>query len=338
MAETRTVEISTNTIIAAFLVFGGAWCLWVLRDVVALMGLCVVLAAALHPMINRLEKWGVPRPAGILTLYAIILGLASIVVITFAPVVALQLQQLTVTLVHLVERFAGGTSAEATIDSAIITMANTVIRTVSSNAWHVVYLVTLGSQWLLIGAILVYELVVDRGGFRRTVAHLIPSRYRAPFLAEAERVEQRLSLWLRGITLVGLVIAVLAGVGLALLHVKYALVLALIAGVSEFVPLIGPYIAMVPAAAVGFSVSPWTGGAVVLLYYAIQQLENNFVAPNVVSKAVGLRPVTVFLAILVGAHVAGVVGIIFAVPGVILVESLINVIKKSRAQTPAHVA
>ncbi len=336
MTDHRPVEISTNSIIAGFLVFGGALALWALRDVVVLLGLCVVLAAALHPLINRLEHWGVPRPAGILTLYAILLAISAVVVMTFTPVVAVQLQQLAVTLVHLVQRSAGGTAFEVTVSTAILNLTNTIIHGATSNAWRVVTTVTIGSQWALIGAILVYELVVDHGSFRRTIAHFIPVGFRQAFLVEGARVERRLSLWLRGMITVGAVIAVLAGVGLTLLHVKYALVLALIAGLSEFIPLVGPYIAMLPAAAVGFSISPLTGGLVVLLYYGIQQIENNFIAPKVVSQAVGLRPVTVFLAILVGAHVAGVLGIIFAVPSVILIESLIAVIRSAHQPLSAH--
>jgi predicted PurR-regulated permease PerM len=335
MAASRPVTITTNSIIGALIVFGGAWMVWSLRDVVALIGLCVVIAAALHPMINRLERYGIPRPAGILFLYIVILGLGSIIVITFTPLVVTQLQQLTITLVGLAHKYIGGTSAQGIVTEALLNGINTVVRAVGTNVWHVLGAITIGSGGTLLAAILVYELVVDRGSFRWTVAGLIPIRYRRAFLTEGEHVEQRLSLWLRGILTVGLVIAVLAGTGLALLGVKYAFVLALIAGISEFVPLVGPYIAMIPAAAVGFSISPLTGGLVVILYYVIQQLENNFVAPKVVSQAVGLKPVVVFLAIIVGAHVAGVAGIIFAVPAIILTEALVNVIRLSRAH-PAH--
>ena len=103
-------------------------------------------------------------------------------------------------------------------------------------------------------------------------------------------------------------------IGLSALGIPSALLLALLGGLLEMIPYAGPTMAALPAALLGFFVSPWLGVGVILLYIAIQQIQNHIVVPQVMRKAVGLNPVAVVLALLVGAKLAGVAGILVAVP------------------------
>lgn len=326
----NVVDISTSTFIRALLIVSGAWFVWLIRDVLIFLVVTVVLSAALHPSISWLERRGIPRPAGILSLYAVLISLATIIVLTFAPVIVTQVQQLIVALGHELVRWTGGNASSVVVQGVTSTI-NTILKNFGQTTIRLLSAISNTSLLALLGGILIYYLTVDHGNFRRYLAGLIPSAYRPKLIEVGNTVERRLALWLRGQLTLGLVIAVFSGIGLTILHIKYALVLALIAGISELVPMIGPYIGMLPAAAIGFSLSPLTGLLVVLLYYAIQQVENNFLAPKIVSRAVGLRPVVVFLAILSGAHAAGVIGIIMAVPAVIICQAMFEFIKHVRA-------
>ena len=110
--------------------------------------------------------------------------------------------------------------------------------------------------------------------------------------------------------------------------VPYALILALFAGFFELIPYLGPIISAVPAVALAFLISPVTGFMVLGLYIAIQQMENHIITPQVMKKAVGLNPVIVILALLIGAKVAGIYGAILAIPVAAIISVLVSDIMK----------
>ena len=117
-----------------------------------------------------------------------------------------------------------------------------------------------------------------------------------------------------GQILLMLIIGVLTYIGLFFLDVKYALTLALIAGLFELIPYVGPFIALIPAAILAFIQAPLLGLLVVILYVVIQQLENYVIVPQVMKKTVGLNPIVIIIVMLIGAKLAGVIGIILSVP------------------------
>jgi len=109
-------------------------------------------------------------------------------------------------------------------------------------------------------------------------------------------------------------IFILTFLGLTVLGVPYALSLAIIAGLLEIIPYIGPMLSAIPAIIIAFTVSPLTGFLVLVLYVLIQQFENHIIVPQVMRRAVGLHPVAVILALLIGFKLGGVLGAILAVP------------------------
>jgi predicted PurR-regulated permease PerM len=130
--------------------------------------------------------------------------------------------------------------------------------------------------------------------------------------------------WLRGQLILGLIIGTLTLIGLLAFKVEFAVVLALIAGLTELIPIIGPFIGAIPAVIVAFSQDPVLALIVMGLYIVIQQLENNLIVPRVMSKATGLNPVIVIVSILVGGKVAGITGVILAVPTMIIITTFLE--------------
>lgn len=119
-------------------------------------------------------------------------------------------------------------------------------------------------------------------------------------------------------------VGLLSYAGLLLLHVKFALVLALLAGVTELIPVIGPFIGAVPAILVAASDHAMLGLWVALLYVVIQQLENHLLVPRIMAEGTGLNPIAVIIAILVAAKLAGIVGVLLAVPAAIIVKVVVD--------------
>ncbi|MBI3572938.1 MAG: AI-2E family transporter [Candidatus Kerfeldbacteria bacterium] len=333
--SSSTYDVSLGSIIKTVVILIVVALAFVIRDIMTIVFLSLILAAALNPMISRLERRGVPRAFGITILYVILLGMVALILVTFVPVVTSQLSQLLQSLPDYINHFW-------TWASRLIGRSEVPIVATSSSAGPLGNLVTslfqglrtiFGGLLAFIGVmILTFYLTLQEQGLRRAGASLVPKAYR-PYAGELlERIEARLGSWLRGQLLLGAVIATVIGIGLGLLHVKFALALALIAGLTELIPTIGPYLGMIPALVVAFSQFPLLALWVAILYYVVQQLENNLLVPRIMAKATGLNPIVVLIAILAGAELAGIVGIILSVPTVIILSSVIEEFLQERRQ------
>ena len=100
--------------------------------------------------------------------------------------------------------------------------------------------------------------------------------------------------------------------------------LALLAGIFEIVPYLGPIVASIPAIILGFSISPFVGGAAIGLAILIQQLENYVFVPKVMEKSTGMSPIIILLALAVGAKLAGITGMVISIPIVIIIQTLLQ--------------
>ena len=146
---------------------------------------------------------------------------------------------------------------------------------------------------------------------------------------------------MQGQLVLGLIVGVLVYLGLALMQVPYALTLALIAAMFEIIPIFGPILASVPAVLLGYGhgicliglIEPGvTAGIVVALFYVIiQQFENHLIYPLVVRKVIGVPPLLVIIAMVVGAQAAGFLGIILAVPMATVLMEFTNDIQKEKS-------
>jgi predicted PurR-regulated permease PerM len=139
------------------------------------------------------------------------------------------------------------------------------------------------------------------------------------------QLEIKLGGWARGQIILMLVIGLVSYIGLLILGVPFALPLAIIAGLLEIVPNIGPILAAFPAVIVGFGVSPLTGFAVAALSFLIQQVENYVLVPKVMEKQAGLSPIITLLSLVIGLKVAGIVGAILSIPIVITTQIVFEV-------------
>lgn len=138
------------------------------------------------------------------------------------------------------------------------------------------------------------------------------------------KIEKRIGQWLLGELFLMSIIGVTTYIGLLLLGVRYALPLGLIAGLLEAIPNIGPSLAAIPAFLVGFSQTPLLGFFTILLAIGIQQFENQIVVPLVMKRVVGLHPIVTLIVLIVGSRFAGIIGMLFAIPLALVVETIIT--------------
>jgi predicted PurR-regulated permease PerM len=167
---------------------------------------------------------------------------------------------------------------------------------------------------IVLALVISLYLLVDGPRFRVQSLALVPAQHRAQAVFLEDNVSRVLGGYLRAqFTLAG-IIGVAAGVGLGLLGLPYAVVLGVLAGLFELVPMFGPILSAVPAVIVALFLPFPTVVWVLLFFLAIQQIENNVLAPRISGHAVGLHPLGAMFALLAGFQLAGLLGGLFAVP------------------------
>lgn len=162
--------------------------------------------------------------------------------------------------------------------------------------------------------VITFYLIIEEEGFKKFIRNIFYGDKTGEIATLVDKMQKRLGLWFRGQMILSVIIFVAVYIGLAILHVKYALLLAVLAGLLEIVPILGPWISAVVAVffawADGLNKAIYTA----ILYLVIQQLENNLIVPKVMGRNTGLNPIVVILSILVGGRLAGVIGALLAVP------------------------
>ncbi len=329
MSRERAFAVSTRSLLTALALVVAATLAFVLREVLITIFVAAVLSAALDPWIGFLERRGLPRLAALAGLFFGILAILVLIVVTFVPVVAEQVRQLAANLPDIYRRSVeflrstGSPQVAGMLENALHSLTQG-LGEAAKGAFGRALGFARGVASVFGVLILTFYMAMDQRGLRRVIVELAPGPRRARVERLFDRVKQRLGLWLRGQVLLGVVIGALSYLGLVLLHVKFALVLALLAGVTELIPVIGPLIGAVPAILVAASDHALLGLWVAVLYVVIQQLENHLLVPRIMAEATGLNPVAIIVAILAAAKLAGIVGVLLAVPAAIIVKALLD--------------
>jgi len=318
--DSITIHISSLSIfkvLGVFLILVFAYLVW---DIIVLLFVSLLFAASLTPAIDWMEGKKIPRAVGILLIYAAVLLLLSLVAVLIIPPITEQIQQLASTLPSYYERLIqsfGNFKLQSDTGQVLQQNLSSVGQTLSSYTGSVFSLVSGlfgGVVTFVTVLVLTFYFIVKKDGLKNFVQSLSPIKYQKYAVSVFLRIQDKLGLWLRGQLLLSGIIFLITLIGLLILDVRYALVLALIAGITEAIPFVGPFIGAVPAVFLAFLESPLKGIFVVILYIVVQQLENNIIVPKVMAKAVGLNPIVVIVAILLGAKLAGVLGAVLAIP------------------------
>jgi predicted PurR-regulated permease PerM len=192
---------------------------------------------------------------------------------------------------------------------------------------------------LLTILILTFYILIEADALRDTMLRLFASRERARVAAASRDITVKVSAWLGGQLLLGGIIGATSAIGLWLLGIPFFYVLALISGIGELIPVVGPILAAIPAVAVAASVSLNKVLLVIVFFVIQQQFENHVLVPKVMERQVGVSPVTVIVALLIGGKLLGIIGAILAVPTaailqVVFTEVIAQRDKRAQAAQP----
>jgi predicted PurR-regulated permease PerM len=312
--ENKTINISTLTLIkiAAFIL--GLWLLWVVRDVVVLFIFVLIIVAALDPLIDWFQVRKIPRPVSIIFIYLLIFAIFGLLVYFIIPPLVTQIFQLAQTYPEYIYRIQNLGIESTDWQKALVSLANQLSQ-LSGSVWQAALNIFGGIVSFITVLFLSFYMLLEEKPIKETIAKILPADRREQILRISHGLTLKLGGWLRGQLLLSLVVGVVDYIGLLIIGVPYALVLAMLAGVLEIVPYLGPIISGVAAIAVAFSYGGiWSAVAVLILYVIVQQVESQILVPKIMQKSVGLSPVIIILALLIGAKILGLVGMILAIP------------------------
>ena len=303
------------------------WALYRVRGVLLLIYVAALVAIGLAPVVASVERLRLrrrrrlrlPRWAAILAIYLALIGSVIVVAMLVLPPLIAQARAFWDDAPRLLRQ-----GQQWLLDRGILTQPISMRDAVEQapGAGGDAVGTVLGAIWGFVGGIfgiltiliLAFYFLVDSHGLVQTFIRLFPREARRRVADACTRVSTKVSAWLAGQILLAAIIGTTAAIGLWLLDVPYFYVLALIAGIGEMIPVVGPLLAAIPAVAVALSVSPATALFVALFFLGQQQVENHVLVPKVMERQVGVSAVVVIVALLLGGSLLGIVGAILAVP------------------------
>jgi predicted PurR-regulated permease PerM len=326
--QAKYFNISALTVVKIILVLILFYFLFLIKNVLAILFVALVFASAIDPWVDWLQKRKIPRGVSMISIYLIMFFILSLLVYLIIPPILEQTNQLSKNFPTVVEKFVTSTAflRDYAAKSGILETIKNSFGTIStnlSNAAGGVFSTIIGifggifTFFLIL--VITFYMVVEENAIKKLVWSIAPVKHQVYIMNLINRMQKKVGLWLRGQLIVSLFVAILVFIGLSIINIitgkmPYALVLALIAGITESVPYIGPIIAAVPGVFLAFSVSPMLALVVAIMYYVVQLTENNIIVPKMMQKVVGLNPIVSIAALLIGFQIAGIVGAILSIP------------------------
>lgn len=311
------VMVALALVLAVTLVGG----FWLTARTLALLFAAVVIAEAFAPLIKHLERW-MPRALAVSSVYLVLIGLTAGTLWFVIPDLASQAAELTERLPEVAEEVSGDVDemADTAEDAGVPVVGDVAGR---AREWAAGFsreivafsgtLVSSVAEIVLIGFMSAYWLM-SRSAVFGFVRSLVPREEQDAVSGTIEAFSGTVGGYVRGEAISAILVGVLSYIGLTIIGVEYALVLALLAAFGEFLPIVGPILAAIPAVVVALFDSPGQALLVAGFYLVLQQLESNIIIPNVMRNQADIPPLLTLVAISAGAAIGGILGALIAIP------------------------
>lgn len=318
-----TFDISWSAILKVVAVILAIFLLYLVRSIFAIFIVSLVLAALIDPLADWFAKRRIPRALAVLLIYIVLLGSMSLVVTLLVPPLIEQSDQLVKKMAAYIGDLLGRVSSlrDLAISKGFAANGEDALSSLQAGlpkALSGVYSTLTGFFGGLVTLILIlvltFYMVVESDALKKFFKSIAPEKYQPHLVGLFTRAQHKIGSWMRGVLVLSVIVGVFIYAGLTILGVKYALVIGILAGLTEMIPYFGPVISSIPAVFLALSQSPVKGAMVVALFILCHQLENHVLVPKIMQKAVGINPVLSILAMGVGFQLAGFFGILLAIP------------------------
>jgi len=308
-----------------------------IEQILILFFVALFLSAALDPAVDTLQAKKIPRAFGILLIYLGVFVFLFIFISRLIPLIGKQVGELAGKITEFITNLTSNGKTDLpfedqwrpfvddffkTVDKD--TLIGNVqkgleyvavqLKSIAGNTWTALTVVFNGLLNALIVLVITFFMVIEENNSERFFRSLFPSKYSEYIVAKTSEIKGKVGNWLRGQIVLSVTMGTLTGLGFAIMGVEYAATLGMLAAIAEFLPMIGPTITFLAAALIASNQSIWLVVAVAIWCLFMQILEGNVLIPLIMRKAVGLSPITIILAMLIGLQFLGILGIIIALP------------------------
>lgn len=289
-------------------------------DVLLLLFASFIISSALFPFVDWMSK---KLPRGLVVLFVFIIGILIIltILIPFITIIISQTEEFIKktpvywqTLINFsddIEIFAINSGLIPDYSQIISNITKIGQELLSKSIGFTINLFS-GLAAALTLAVIVLFLLLDKNDLKKGYIKLFPPKYREKADQITETISKKVGGYVRGQLLLMLAVGLLTAVGLKIAGLEFALLLGIIAGILEIIPLIGPVIAAVPGVLVGLAQDPILGLWALLVYIIVQRIENHFLTPLILGKFLEMHPLIIIIAILIAAKTLGVFGVILS--------------------------
>lgn len=318
------VEITYKTIVFTVALLIGLRFLIQIREIITLIFLSIILLSALLKPVEWLNSRKVPRVLSVLLVYIVLIIIISLTVGIIVPPLLTQSADFISKLPQIASAINNTVIFYKIPVEDVSAVVTQQFEQIVGNFISITRAIFSSIFVLLTIFVFTFYMLLEWKSFVRLIASPFSGKQEKKIANVVVKVENGLGRWVRGQLILSLIVGVLTYIGLTILGIPFALPLALIAGIFEIIPIIGPIIASIPAILVGLTVAPFLGLAVASLFLIIQQLENNLIVPMVMSKVIGLQPPVVIVALLIGVKLAGIGGAFLAVPILVVAKIIVK--------------
>lgn len=326
--EKISISISLKSIALFTLIPLTIYFLWYVRDLIFSLLIGFILMSALRPGIVYLTKKRFPHILAVVTVYFLFIFVFVMLIVLIVPPIVVETANLFRTLPFIIEdslpylsQFLNLRDLSALVPNATNNIFG-FISALFSNTFFIITTFFFGLYFLL-----------EENLFNKFLNHYFDTKTTQRVSAVIEKAEKRMSSWFWGELTLMTVVGVLTFIGLNLIGIRYALPLAVLAGLLEVVPNIGPILSSIPAVIIGFSSSYFSGFSAMALYLIVQQFENSLIVPIIMKRAVGLNPIMTLIALIMGGRIGGILGVLLAIPLFLFIETITHELLH-----PTHVA
>lgn len=298
--------------------------------------IAVIISYLLHPIVSVIHNRGVPRSLAVLFIYIIFFGSIIIISVRTFPLLLSQIKDFADQLPEITHKFEGwmdgirhdhSNPLPDTFQDGIDATLEDIETTLSEGFTHVLEWVSnaLGFLFtLLLVPFVAFYILKDYKLLEKTIMTFVPKKNRKEMIRLTRDIDEALGNYIRGQLIVCVVIGGLAYIGFLIIGLPYALLLAFIISITNIIPYLGPFIGAAPAIIVGLSISWKMAISVLVVNLIIQMIEGNVVSPMVVGRKLHIHPLFIILALLVGGELAGIVGLILAVPIFAIIKVIVQ--------------
>ena len=314
------------------------WVAWQLRVIFPPLVFAGAIVFLLNPIVTRLARHHVPRAAGAAIAYLGVLAVLGLSALLLAPVVGDQTRQLRDEWPEIrdkTERWIDDRAQQSrdwpvelpTVREIEDEFGNTdqtlseqltTVRDIGLAVFHVLLI-------MILAPIIAFYLLVDVPHLRRVAESLIPQGAKAEVMHVAHRLNRAIGGFFRGQLMVALIVGVICSIGLAAIGLRFWFLVGMIAGFFNIIPLVGPWIGGIPGVVIALTTgSPVKALGVVAIMAGAQQIDNHFITPQVMQRAVRLHPAAVILALVAGGTLGGMLGLLLAVPAAAVLKIILG--------------